>query len=83
MYLFTLAQYHARFAGRRAVYATGNFLGVRTADALIRFHGRCALGMTVAVSHHAYGDSFDAGAASRGWRAWLGQALTPATVSPG
>ncbi|MGE5132556.1 MAG: SRPBCC family protein [Gemmatimonadota bacterium] len=132
MYLHTLAQYHAHFPGRRAVYveaegpassavpeawpallgalgtggqaeagsqvrielpgagpidgvidyATANFLGLRTPDALIRFHGRWGLGMTVAVSHHAYGATFDAEAARRGWTAWLDQALTAAAASP-
>jgi hypothetical protein len=125
MYLYTLAQYHARFSGRRAVYAeaegpassatagawpvlvaalgtggppepgsaarielpgaaslagvidyvTPNFIGLRTPDALVRLHGRWGLGMTVAVSHHAYSDCFDAGATSQAWRAWLDQAL--------
>jgi hypothetical protein len=130
MYLFTLAQYHAHFSGRRAVYieaegpassataeawpvllsalhgtpelgsevsidlpgagpvrgvvdyVTANYLGLRTADALIRLHGRWPLGMTVAVSHHAYSDSaggsVDAEATRRAWTAWLDQALAPA-----
>lgn len=130
MYLYTLAQYHARFSGRHAVYVeaegpassatadawpvllaalggsaelgsdvsidlpgaadlhgvidyvTPNFIGLRTQDALVRLHGRWPLGMTVAVSHHAYGDSFDADATRQGWQAWLDQALTPATASP-
>ncbi len=125
MYLYTLAQYHAHFSGRPAVYVeaegpassatadvwpvlvaalgageapelgsavridlpgaepldgvidyvTANFIGLRTADALIRLHGRWALGMAVAVSHHAYGDSFDAEATAKAWQAWLDQAL--------
>lgn len=132
MYLYTLAQYHSHFSGRRAVYveaegpassaapeawpilvdalgtggpaelgsdvsiklpgagqidgvidyATANFVGLRTPDALIRFHGRWALNMTVAVSHHAYRSSFDAQAAKRAWTAWLDQVLTAAAVSP-
>lgn len=132
MYLYTLAQYHSHFSGRRAVYveaegpassavpeawpvlvsalgtggpaelgseariklpeaghlegvidyATANFVGLRTADALIRFHGRWALNMTVAVSHHAYSDSFDAEAARRAWKAWLDQVFAAAGVSP-
>ena len=59
-------------------YVTANFIGLRTADALVRLHGRWGLGMTVAVSHHAYGDSFDAGVTTKAWPAWLDQALTPA-----
>lgn len=132
MYLYTLAQYHSHFSGRRASYveaegpassaapeawpvlvgalgtggptelgsdvsielpgaepldgvidyATTNFIGLRTPDALIRLHGRWGLGMAVAVSHHAYSDSFDAEATKRAWKAWLDQALTAATVSP-
>lgn len=39
----------------------------------------------MAVSHHAYGDpfdaEFDAEATRHGWQAWLDQALTPAAVS--
>ncbi len=122
MYLFTLAQYHAHFAGRAAIYVeaegpasssapaawpalvgalggasavelgapirvsrpaaaplegivdyvTANFVGLRTRDALIRFHGRSGLGMTVAVSHHAYGD-LDAGQTRPAWTAWLAE----------
>jgi hypothetical protein len=132
MYLYTLAQYHAHFSGRRAVYveaegpassaapeawptlvgalgaggpaelgsdvsielpgagpldgvidyATTNFIGLRTPDALIRLHGRWALGVAVAVSHHAYSDSVNVEATKRAWKAWLDQALTAATVSP-
>jgi uncharacterized protein YndB with AHSA1/START domain len=52
-------------------YATANFVGVRTPDALIRLHGRWGLRMPVAVSHHAYGGSFDAEATKRAWTAWL------------
>jgi uncharacterized protein YndB with AHSA1/START domain len=125
MYLYTLAQYHSHFSGRRAVYleaegtassaalgawpiligalgsggqidlgskvkvelpgagqldgaidyATANFIGLRTPDALVRFHGRWALGMTLAVSHHAYSGCVDVEATKRGWKAWLDRAL--------
>jgi uncharacterized protein YndB with AHSA1/START domain len=64
-------------------YATANFTGLRTPDALIRLHGRWALGMAVAVSHHAYGASFDAEAAQRAWKAWLDQVLSPTKAGPG
>lgn len=133
MYLHTLAQYHAHFPGRRAVYveaegpassaapeawpiladalgtgrpaepgsdvrielpgtgplhgvidyATKNFIGLRTPDALIRLHGRWKLGMAVAISHHAYSDSFDAEATKHAWKAWLDQTLTAGPDSPG
>lgn len=35
-------------------YVTPQFIGLRTNDALIRFHGRWPIGMSIAVSHHAY-----------------------------
>jgi hypothetical protein len=56
-------------------YATANFVGVRTRDALIRFHGRSDLGMTAAVSHHAYAD-LDAVQTRRGWEAWLAEVFS-------
>jgi len=46
------------------------FVGLRTADALIRFHGRWLMGMSVAVSHHAYGE-IDAPMATQRWAGWL------------
>jgi uncharacterized protein YndB with AHSA1/START domain len=52
-------------------YLTGNFLGVRTADALYRFHGRAPIGMPIAVGHHLYGDGADAEEAARKWQSWL------------
>jgi hypothetical protein len=51
-------------------YVTRSFVGIRTGDALIRFHGRWPLDMTVAVSHHAYG-TVDAAATTKAWTAWL------------
>jgi uncharacterized protein YndB with AHSA1/START domain len=125
MYLYTLAQYHAHFPGRPAIYveaegppsssspaawpalvgalgagapveldapvrvslrgtaplegivdySAANFVGLRTRDALIRFHGRAGLGMTVAVSHHAYSD-VDAGQTRQAWVAWLAEAFS-------
>jgi uncharacterized protein YndB with AHSA1/START domain len=56
-------------------YLTSNYIGVRTADALIRFHGRAPIGMTVAVGHHAYVNEFDAAAATHAWKSWLGGAF--------
>lgn len=52
-------------------YVAPYFLGLRADDALVRFHGRWPLGMTVAVSHHAYGPGFDPARAEDGWTAWL------------
>jgi uncharacterized protein YndB with AHSA1/START domain len=47
------------------------FLGVRTPDALCRFHGRAALGATLAVGHHVFGRGPDIDHAQRAWKAWL------------
>ena len=51
-------------------YATANFLGVRTADALYRFFGRNAFGGPVGMSIHHFGD-IDVDAATRTWSDWL------------
>ncbi|AXB44736.1 SRPBCC family protein [Amycolatopsis albispora] len=52
-------------------YLTGNFIGLRTADALIRFHERSPLGMPIAVSDHHYGpDPLDR---TEAWRHWLAE----------
>jgi hypothetical protein len=61
-------------------YASPNFLGLRTADALIRFHGRSALGMTVAVSQHAYSGSIGVEQTRGTWQSWLAETL--GTASP-
>lgn len=52
-------------------YEAAAYIGIRTADALIRFHGRAPIGMTVAVSHHHYGERVDASAVAQAWRTWL------------
>ncbi|HEY0359189.1 MAG TPA: SRPBCC domain-containing protein [Mycobacteriales bacterium] len=52
-------------------YVTPSFLGVRTSDALYRFHGRAAIGMPIAVGHHVYRDDVDAEQAAERWQAWL------------
>ena len=54
---------------------SSNFVGVRTADALIRFHGRAPLDLPVAVSHHAYVEPFDAPAMTQAWEGWLAGAF--------
>ena len=59
-------------------YHGDRFLGLRTDDALIRFHGRWSLGMPVAISHHAYARAddapVDADALTHAWTAWLAAA---------
>lgn len=52
-------------------YATPTFLGIRTSDALYRFHGRAALGLPVAVGHHVYRDDIDVDEAAARWQEWL------------
>jgi hypothetical protein len=52
-------------------YATPTFIGLRAPLALIRFHGRSALGMPLAVSQHTYVNTFDVASAQRGWETWL------------
>ena len=52
-------------------YVATNFVGLRTSDGLIRFHGRAPIGLPVAVSHHAYGGRPDPDATARAWESWL------------
>jgi uncharacterized protein YndB with AHSA1/START domain len=52
-------------------YVTTHYVGLRTEDALIRFHLRAPIGMTVAISHHAYGDKVDGAALTEAWTTWL------------
>jgi hypothetical protein len=51
------------------------FFGVRSADALYRFHGRWPLGMPVAVGHHLYADGVDQQEQAKAWEAWLAKAF--------
>jgi uncharacterized protein YndB with AHSA1/START domain len=52
-------------------YLAPGFLGVRTADALYRFHGRLGLGMPVAVGHHVFGEAVDGPLLTKRWQGWL------------
>lgn len=54
-----------------ADYVDRSFLGVRTDDALYRFHGRAAIGMPIAVGHHLFAGDVDAGRERDAWRSWL------------
>ena len=56
-------------------HLTPGFLGVRTADALYRFHGRPGLGMPVALGHHVYGEGVDGALLTKRWQAWLDETL--------
>lgn len=65
-------------AGRAAASGTTQpaFLGVRTADALYRFHGRAALGATLAVGHHIFDDDLDVAKVQNAWQSWLQRPFT-------
>jgi hypothetical protein len=56
-------------------YLTPYYVGVRTSEALVRFHGRWPIGLTAAVSHHAYDESTDAAALGSAWKVWLASAF--------
>jgi uncharacterized protein YndB with AHSA1/START domain len=58
------------------------FLGVRTADALYRFHVRAVMGMPVAVGHHVFLDSVDAGEAGQAWGTWLQGVYARQAIDP-
>ncbi|MFC5950212.1 SRPBCC domain-containing protein [Pseudonocardia lutea] len=50
---------------------TDHYLGVRTADALVRFHERSLIGMPVAVGHHDYRSGVDVQAEAAAWTRWF------------
>jgi uncharacterized protein YndB with AHSA1/START domain len=52
-------------------YATPEFLGVRSADALYRFYGRDAWGWPVGVAHHLFAHGVDSERTGEAWRVWL------------
>jgi hypothetical protein len=53
-------------------YRSSGFLGIRTADALYRFHDRQAIGLPIAVGHHLYGGTEST---PEQWREWLAQSV--------
>lgn len=57
-------------------YVAPTFLGLRTPDALLRFHGRAAIGMPIAVSHHVYAEHVDRAVLEKAWQGWLAR-LSP------
>ncbi|GAA3838160.1 SRPBCC family protein [Amycolatopsis tucumanensis] len=52
-------------------YATAKFVGLRTPDALVRFHERSAVGLPIAVSDHHYGETGDPQDRAGSWQRWL------------
>ena len=62
-------------------YATGSFLGLRTADALLRVYGRDAWGWPVGVGLHLFADGVDAAAAEASWSAFLAGVFAPEAVA--
>jgi hypothetical protein len=52
-------------------YRSEHFLGLRTADGLVRVFGREAWGAPVGVTLHLFAAGADADAAGRAWAAWL------------
>lgn len=57
-------------------YARTYFLGVRTPDALYRFHNRIAVRLPIAVGHHLYSGDVDREAHQRAWKGWLDSMFT-------
>ncbi|HEY2041137.1 MAG TPA: SRPBCC domain-containing protein [Jatrophihabitans sp.] len=52
-------------------YLTHNLLGIRTSDALYRFHSRWSLGMPLGVGHHLFADDVDRDETRSSWQAFL------------
>jgi hypothetical protein len=52
-------------------YANEAFLGIRTADALIRVYGRDAWGWPAGVALHLFGEDVDQAATERAWAEWV------------
>ena len=52
-------------------YARGNFLGIRTPDALYRFFGRDAFGFPVGMQIHEFSVGVDKDGVQETWQRWL------------
>ncbi|HEY8581320.1 MAG TPA: SRPBCC domain-containing protein [Capillimicrobium sp.] len=52
-------------------YATGPFLGIRTADALLRLYGRDTWGWPAAVAHHLFAPGADPATSRQAWERWV------------
>jgi uncharacterized protein YndB with AHSA1/START domain len=62
-------------------YATGSFLGVRSADALYRFYGRDTWGWPVGIAHHLFADDVDQASGERAWSEWAAGVFEQERVS--
>jgi uncharacterized protein YndB with AHSA1/START domain len=62
-------------------YATGSFLGIRSADALYRVYGRDTWGWPVGVAHHLFEDGVDGSAAQRAWETWMAGVFATESVA--
>ncbi|WP_326836264.1 SRPBCC domain-containing protein [Amycolatopsis rhabdoformis] len=56
-------------------YTTPHYAGIRTADALYRFHERSAMGMPIAVGHHLFAADAEVDQENKAWQAWLESVL--------
>jgi uncharacterized protein YndB with AHSA1/START domain len=56
-----------------ALEGPGKLLGIRSSDALYRFHGG---GGQIAVGHHLFTGGIDAEAAAAAWHSWLNRVLS-------
>jgi hypothetical protein len=54
-----------------ADYVGPTFLGIRSDDALYRFHGRAAFHCPIAIGHHLFADGVDPETTREAWRSWL------------
>ena len=62
-------------------FAAGPFVGIRTADALLRVYGRDAWGWPAGVAHHFFADGADGEALARTWSAWVAGVFSPERVA--
>ncbi|MBB4683218.1 SRPBCC family protein [Amycolatopsis jiangsuensis] len=57
-------------------YSTRHYAGVRTPEALYRFHERSGLGLPIAAGHHLFAPDVDATVETAAWQEWLAGALS-------
>lgn len=62
-------------------YATSDFLGIRTTDALYRVYGRDSWAWPVEVAHHYFGEDVDQAATQQAWTSWLNDVFAKETVA--